>query len=398
MSLLVERLECPLTDHLVRLGVFRQEPLVVVDVGASGGVANVWNVFGDQWKAFGFEPLLKECERLIRESRSPNAEYVSAFVTGPPDTDCEAQTMASANRTMDWNYFRSSSVRAQKLQQIDYVRSHFNAGEEVVYTTRRTTLDDFFRARPETVNFIKIDTDGTDLDVLRGATELLKSPKLLGLVVESPFQGEFDNKQANVFANIDTFLRAQGFQVFDLTTWRYSRAALPSKFVYNIPAQTQRGPVTWGDALFFRDYGHPEYENLTAKIPDETDILKLAALFEVFDLEDCAADLLIKYKKQLAEKLEIEALLDLLVPTFDGRKMTYRQFVRYFDENVESFYPEPPATIEAKGASRAGADHAQNIPGPFAFRRAVMDLIRARLWPRLDALKQTWNAFYRAHK
>lgn len=382
MSLEVERTECLLTEYLVGLLAFEQAPVVVVDVGASGGVAKVWRVFRDQWKAIGFEPLVKECERLNRESGSSNIQYIAAFVTGPPEIGPDGRLRLSDNRSMDWNYFRSSAVRAQKRQGIDYVRSHFNAGAEVVYTTERTTLEDFFRKHPEVVTFIKIDTDGCDFDVLRGAAELLTSPKLLGVLVESQFQGELESDRANVFANIDCFLRARGFQLFDLSTWRYSRACLPSKFVYNIPAQTQRGPVTWGDALFFRDYGHPDYEKITGKTPDETDILKLAALFEIFDLDDCAAELLIKYRERLTPRVDIEVLLDLLTPTVDGRKIAYREFDRYFEQNVHEFYPEFPRTIGVNKAIEPRVCHGKKKTS------------RTPIWELVRRLKRSWNTSF----
>lgn len=407
MSLVVERMECPLTEYLIALRVFEHSPLVVIDVGASGGVANVWRVFRDQWKAFGFEPLVKECERLKRESASSNVQYIAAFVTGPPEIGPDGRTRLPETRSMDWNYFRSSAVRAQKQQRIDYVRSYFNAGEEAEYTTERTTLDDFFRKHRGVVNFIKIDTDGVDFEVLRGAAELLTSPELLGVIVESQFQGELESDRANVFANIDRFLRARGFQLFDLSTWRYSRAALPSKFVYNIPAQTQRGPVTWGDALFFRDYGHPDYEKITGKTLDETNILKLAALFEIFDLDDCATELLIKFREPLTPRVNVEVLLDLLTPTVGGRKMTYREFDRYFEQNVCQFYPELPL---APGVYKAIEPRislgkaifsvsvilkqGQKMLRSLRVNQVIKKMTPTPIWEGMRRLKRTWNASF----
>jgi len=337
MSLITERIHGPLTEYLVTLQVFGHSPVTVIDVGASGGLAQLLQAFGNQWTGIGFEPLVKECERLQRDA-PPHLQYVPAFVTGPPDSEPRDRDHGTL-QTKDWSYFRSSSVRAQKLQHVDYARAKFNSGEELVYTNGRTTLDQFLDTYPCTPNFLKVDTDGSDYDVLRGAANLLASPQLFGVLIESQFQGDFQSDRANVFANIDRFLRAKGFQLVDLSTWRYSRAVLPSKFVYDIPAQTLRGPVLWGDALFFRDYGHPEYERLTGYKIDITDVLKLAAILEMYDLEDCSAELLIKYGDRLPASLQLDTLLNLVTPAMGEHKMTYGQFNQYFEKNIGEFYP-----------------------------------------------------------
>lgn len=334
MSLLIERTSFPLTEELTRQGAFSGKPVIIADVGASGGVARYWRAFGPDWRGYGFEPLVQECARLSGKADA-NVQYIPAFVTAPSTQD----SSGAKPLITDLGYFRSSSVRAQELQRINYVRDVFNAGAEVQYANERLTLDGFFEQLGEPPAFIKIDTDGHDFEVLQGAANLLESASLLGVLVEAPFHGDLRGEHVNVFANIDRFLRARGLVLFDLTTWRYSRACLPSKFVYEIPAQTERGQVLWGDALYFRDYGHPDAERLLGKAPQDNDLLKLACLFEIFSLDDCAAELLEKYRARLGNALGVDAGLDLVTPTVDGRRISYREFQRFFEEDPRHFYP-----------------------------------------------------------
>ena len=57
-----------------------------------------------------------------------------------------------------------------------------------IYTT---TLDDLvFKHGLETPNFIKIDVDGFELDILKGAHKLLSSPLLIGIIIEFEFSNE----------------------------------------------------------------------------------------------------------------------------------------------------------------------------------------------------------------
>lgn len=54
-----------MTNHLVGdLRVFRDHPIVILDVGARGGFNAEWSVFADQIQIYGFEPDEEECRRL----------------------------------------------------------------------------------------------------------------------------------------------------------------------------------------------------------------------------------------------------------------------------------------------------------------------------------------------
>jgi hypothetical protein len=188
------------------------------------------------------------------------------------------------------------------------------------------------------VDFIKIDTDGSDYQVLRGANEMLSTGKVLGIAVEGLFHG-LVHAESSTFRNIDRLLTALGFSLFDLEVYRYSRAALPGPFVYRIPAQTQNGQVMWADALYLRDAGRPDYERDWPMALTPQKILKLACLFELFGLNDCAVELLMKYRADLDRLVDVGCYLDTLAPPINGKKLPYREYIRSFERNPESLYP-----------------------------------------------------------
>src|SRR5207245_557297 len=65
-----------MTSFLVReAGVFRDDPVVLLDVGARGGVGREWEVFGDQLKAYAFEPNEEECRHLAAAAPA-NLKYI----------------------------------------------------------------------------------------------------------------------------------------------------------------------------------------------------------------------------------------------------------------------------------------------------------------------------------
>jgi FkbM family methyltransferase len=331
MSTLSVRFNPPLTGALASAALFKEDPFFLVDVGASGGINSLWMALMPHLKAVGFEPLLAEVDRLNDQSPSPAIRYEPAFVCYK-----NYQNELPENAKLRYNnpFARSSTLRALDLCKIDYVQSVYNQGEEVKFTDNFVELDEFFSdAEKDQINFLKIDTDGSDYQVLLGAKNLLSRPNLLGLSVEVQFQGEVHDK-ANLFCNIDLLLRSQGFSLYDLDVYKYSRADLPKPFVYNSPSNTTGGQVIWGEALYFRDFGDKNYEEMWSITPTTSQILKLACLYEMFGLEDCSAELLLKYKNKIQDVIDVEQSLNLLVPQVPGKVITFSDHQREFESYV----------------------------------------------------------------
>jgi hypothetical protein len=226
------------------------DPIYILDVGASGGIEEHWSAFGAKLKADGFDPLLDEVARL-NETAPDSVTYWGAFIDGggrlgsSVSPHPEDVYLTAFNRTTASEYGR--------IKNHDYRKEVFNRGEELRYSDERFSLDEFMEtnARP-TPNFLKIDTDGSDFLVLQGANTILSDPKCLGVQVECQFHGRPD-PQSNTFANIDILMRSNGFRLFHLEHWKYSRVEFPSHFVYEIAAQTVEGGIQWGEALYIRD-------------------------------------------------------------------------------------------------------------------------------------------------
>jgi FkbM family methyltransferase len=315
----------------------------VVDVGASGGIAGHWSAFGDALAAVAFDPLVTNMKKMAAAERRSKVTYEAAFV-GCHDFDRLFPPELRQVRVDP--YLRASSTRAQELMRVDFVADHFNEGDELVWSDRHITLDEYFPAGRE-LDFLKIDTDGSDLQVLLGAERLFRGGAFLGIMIEAQFQG-WPHDYANTFANIDRFLRSVGYQLYDVDLNRYTRAVLPGLFEYDITAQTQTGQVLWGDALYFRDLAHPSYESSWRYAVTRERLLKLVALFDLHGLPDCAAELLL-VRADLTSEADRTLLLDRLVASA-GFETTYAEHRRRFEEHPESFFPrayrapsKPPA-------------------------------------------------------
>ena len=343
------RADSPVIRAIVTPPIGPPGDVTVVDVGASGGIADYWNAFGATLRAVGFDPLVTNMRKMAAAETRPGVTYESAFV-GCRDFD--ALFPPEERRVRVDPYLRVSSTRAQELMKVDFVADHFNEGDEMVWATEHVTLDDYFPGVRE-LDFLKVDTDGSDLQVLLGADRLLKEGAFLGIMIEAQFQG-WPHDYANTFANIDRLLRSRGFALYDVDQNRYSRAALPGLFELNITAQTRTGQLLWGDALFFRDLAHPDYEATWGYRVTRERLLKQVALFDLFRLPDCAAELLLAHPS-LTGEAERTKLLDLLVKSA-GFNTTYREHIRRFEKQTDTFFPQSyakPATAPAPVAAGA---------------------------------------------
>jgi FkbM family methyltransferase len=326
-----------LTERILALQLWGERPFWLLDVGCSGGIAPRFRMLGERLEAVGFDPLVAEIDRLTRANVHPGVRYEAAFVIYPEyDRLFPPELRSDRVRSRDNSSFaRVSAAAAMRRMPTSYVQQVFNAGAPVVMSDRSVALDDYLSASEhDRVDFIKIDTDGHDIEVILGAQAMLTAGGALGLTVEVQFHGP-THDYANTFANIDRILRGHGFTLFDLDTYRYSRAELPAPFVLNLAAQTTSGQVQWGEALYFRDLAAPDYERMWPYEITRERVMKLACLFDLFDLPDCAAELIINRGGFLDPGLR-ESLLDLLA---SGERGAYAALVADFEEDFTRFYP-----------------------------------------------------------
>jgi hypothetical protein len=309
---------------------------MLMDVGASGGISDVWRQLSPKLKAYGFDPLLNEVVRLNNIEKDPSVCYIGAWVTDgwrlnqdPPFTPAVFDTHS---------FQLTSSALAISLMGVNYQKDIFNSGGELKYSSERISIDEFCtRENLACIDFIKTDTDGYDFQALLGAKDTLVGRGVLGLLVECNFQGN-TSETANLFSNIDRFLRSLGFALFSMDTWSYSRADLPALFCYDIPAQTKTGQVQWGDALYCLDpLTRPElFETLS-----QAKLLKLLAIYDLFSLPDCVAALLVEITRRDIDipSIDIPELLNALVPHNPYGKLTYQEYLELFKKDPTTFYP-----------------------------------------------------------
>ncbi len=311
-----------MTQFLVKQGVFRDEPFVIVDVGARGGLAPHWDVLNPYMKAYCFEPDEAECARL-NASAPAHIQYIPKALAGTSGkkTLYVTQLADSAGLYKNGAYF-SRFVNAANGEVV--------AEHEVECVRLQACVEDGLIPQPD---FLKLDAEGAEWDILWGSPEVAHS--VLGLVTEIRFHTEING--CAPFSAMDSALKQCGLSLYDLTFGYQSRKDLPYPQCQRSIDQTgkqfmgltTRGQIQDGDALYFRDL---LIETRTHASLGPLQVLKLACLMEIYSLNDCAAELVIAYWNRMLNTPNISAtvMLDLLASGIAGEPTTYEAYRRAY--------------------------------------------------------------------
>jgi FkbM family methyltransferase len=224
--------------------------LVLVDVGARGGIDPRWRPFHDRLSVIAFEPEAEECARLRQRQYPYKIEFLPVALG--------ARNNESATLYITRQPGCSSTLRphAELCQRYEY-----GPQLEVVATQSITLqrMDSVLTTQP---HMIKVDTQGTELHILQGAGRLLEGC----LAVEA--EVEFDQQYVDqpVFADVDAFMRSQGFrlQALKRSYWRLKGQH----------GSARGGKLMHGDALYFRaEIGESEQGRMILAAYRQDDLL-----------------------------------------------------------------------------------------------------------------------------
>jgi len=165
--------------------------------------------------------------------------------------------------------------------------SHFQVvSKDLVKTTR---LDDV--AVLKNCDFLKIDVQGSELDVLKGAKRVLGDTLVAEIEVE--FIPIYKNQP--LFAEVDSFMRKQGFlfhKFVDVAGRGYKPFAVDGNRAKPV------SQMLWADAIYIRDFS---YLNEL----DSDSLLKMAVLlFELYASVDLSANILAEYDNRKNTQLQ----------------------------------------------------------------------------------------------
>ncbi len=285
----------------------------VVDVGAmwlgGEGVSYMPLVTAGLARVVGFEPVRAECDKL-NALNLPNQKYLPYFVG-----DGSKRKFHLTNKPMTSSLYEPNTRLLSRFQILEELTQTVEISD--VQTQR---LDDI----PEITNidFIKIDVQGAELDVIRGGTRVLKNAVVIHTEVE--FVPMYKNQP--LFGDVDAALRAQGFLLHSFVSMS-GRAFKP----FMAPGQPHR-PLRqnlWGDAVYVKDF-----DNFAALTPEQ--LLKTAViLHELYQSWDLASLALANYDAKLGDFSAWGATGAANYPTWN----------RYMQALIPGSRMEPPAVL-----------------------------------------------------
>jgi FkbM family methyltransferase len=210
-----------------------KHPIVLIDVGARGGAPQEVDSLRPYLSYVGFDADRDECARLAAH---PPAGYASYQVF--------PRFIAGRKGRTTFHIYREpgqSSVYlpAQRFKAL-WGGERFSIEKSVDVDS--VTLDEFFASEPglSRPDFMKLDTQGSELDALKGGQQTLRETSLVEIEVE--FVPMYEGQP--LFADILQFMTANGFELLYL-----NRVFSARREIYAGPS---RGQIIFGDALFGR--------------------------------------------------------------------------------------------------------------------------------------------------
>lgn len=274
------------------------EPFVLVDVGCLGGISGRWSYLGKYLRAYAFDPL----PDVITELRER-------------DRDCSGITyfhMALGNEDRSGTIIRPPNPTETSIYR--------SASEGIAVPVEFRKLDTLYaNGEISPCDFIKLDCEGHEPFVLKGARHYLDASTPLGVEAETSFWNSATLPNSH-FSGIYEELLPYWLFVADLS---FDRIPLPplAQIWPEDPIVTGHGNAVGRPGTFNFLFARPPDWNPQAPVLRQASrtgalsfekLIKLCIIYELYGLNDVAANLLHVHRAVLQARLDIDTAISLL--------------------------------------------------------------------------------------
>jgi FkbM family methyltransferase len=310
------------TKWVVSAGLLT-EPFVLIDVGVQGGENIRWRPLGDHLVVHGFDPIEEIVQKLTEESRGRSNRHYYCMAAGNADGE-QAFYFNPANPS-------ESSMYGGRVDQFD------KTATEEVRTVPIRRLDSLLAEGliPE-ADFVKIDVEGFEKDVLLGAPKLLRAG-VVGLETETNF-GVSPAYPKSHFGTLAELALENHFLVFDIAFNRVPRESFQRALVHKglkpISKLDSLGRPATVNVLFGRDLidevdHQSNYQNPCRSF-SVSELIKSMIICELYSLNDVALDTAERFADRLGAHLDVDRAVRLLADP-DCVTNEYRRQIRAFE-------------------------------------------------------------------
>ena len=260
--------------------------LVIVDVGASGGIHPRWSKTTEFYKGILFEPDPREFDALKKNSDNNLIVINSA--------------LSDSNKEIEFHLCKKQEVSSVYPPNFNFLNKfadseRFNV-EKIIHLNADTLDNQLKKEGIDEVDFIKIDTQGYELSILKGSSNCIEN--IVGLEVEVEFEPLYVGQP--LFSEVDNYVKENGFILVDLKRYYWKRKN-------NKNTGNRKGQIIFGDALYFKS---PEQILSSSNISQEK-IIRTIYVYLSYGYVDLSQVLLNNSKNELEERVYI-LLLSLL--------------------------------------------------------------------------------------
>jgi FkbM family methyltransferase len=299
------RKESLLKKHSEILDTFlKNKKIHLCDIGAAGGLEPRWKKFSKNIYSTCFEPdersEIKNTENMsiINKALWSNEGSITLNLTRKP----QCSSVYEPNRKY-LNFF-SDSARFDILNKVQLPA---------------TTLNKIYNPN-NSFDFIKLDVQGGELEVLKGGAQVLK--KCFGLEIEVEFKKLYVDQP--LFQDIQNFCQSHGFEFIDFTNIsRWERSGYRGL-----------GECNYGDALFLKypEVIIAEFELGTFSLEE---VRSYAGLLYIYRRND-----LLLILSQLVEDKKLRAEVAYLANYMEKLNLKMIRSKELFQIASSLFYPE----------------------------------------------------------
>lgn len=246
----------PLFAESAPRATLQDKPLGFVDIGARGGVHPLVEPLAGVTAVLGFEPDEEECARLNADSsiRKPWSAFriePIALAAGEGVAQLHLLSTPTNHSLLKPNVEFTERYNMVKWRQIGVVPLRTTNLDKLLFTL--PLQEDYWG------EFLKLDTQGTEFEILEGAERTL-AERTVAVFCEVEFFQVMEGQR--LFSDVELFLRERGFAFYGFATTGHRSCKLLDK---HIGAGRER--LFYADAVFFKDplRGGPQREPLSER-------------------------------------------------------------------------------------------------------------------------------------